>query len=354
MADSSGERAMAKGKVADRLVDLTTRFDGAIKNPDRFREDPNRAGHPDPSFHAPHRPIKDTGIIADLIRRGNLNYAGFIQGCRSAVGKKPRRVKDVKSFAAHYLFLNEEEVALGDEGVKTQDPYAAILSCIDSRVPVEMVTGQGSNDVFVVRSAGNILTSLGEATGSMHYILDSYAVGSPNPQGHKTLSAILVLGHTRCGAVAAAYDAFRPGGSGTVGMPPSLAAILYEIKWSVDFVLANCKIAEEEKIKDAISMVNAVHSHIKVGQMAKETGTASGLEVFYGTYDVTDFYLHRTNIPGYPDQRFPQAMAARGADRFDSWLKEGPEIDAAARAALAEDAAEFAERATRQTHGDRR
>jgi carbonic anhydrase len=345
---------MAKGKGGNKLVDLTTRFDGACKNPDRFREDPDHAGHPDPSHHAPHRPIKDTGIIADLIRRGNLNYAGFIQGCRVAAGKKPRQIGDVKSFAAHYMFLNEEEVALGEEGVTAQDPYAAILSCIDSRVPVEMVTGQASNDVFVVRSAGNILTSLGEASGSMHYILDSFAVGSPNPQGHKTVSAILVLGHTRCGAVAAAYDAFKPGGSGTVGMPPSLAAILYEIKWSVDFVLANCKIAGDEKIKDAISLVNAVHSHIKVKQMARETGTASGLEVFYGTYDVTDFYLHKTNIPGYPEQKFPKAMAARGAERFDSWLKEGPEVDATARAALAEDAAEFAERATRQTPGGRR
>jgi carbonic anhydrase len=136
-------------------------------------------------------------------------------------------------------------------------------------VPVELVIGQASDDDFVIRSAGNILASLGEASGSMHYILDYFAVGSPNPQGHKSVSAILVLGHTRCGAVAAAYEAFRPGGSGTAGLPPSLAAILYEIKWSVDFVLAHCKLSDPEKIRDAISVVNAVHSHIKVKQLAQ-------------------------------------------------------------------------------------
>jgi hypothetical protein len=156
-----------------------------------------------------------------------------------------------------------------------------------------------------------------------------------------------VLVHTKCGAVSAAYDAFKPGGSGTVGLPPSLAAILYQIKWSVDFVLTHCRLTDPDKIKDAISVVNAVHSHLKVKQMAQETGTGSGLEVYYGTYDVTDFYLHRTNLPGYPDQKFPKAMAARSFERFDSWLKEGPDLDAAARAALAEDAAEFAERSAR-------
>jgi carbonic anhydrase len=219
------------------------------------------------------------------------------------------------------------------------------LGCIDSRVPVELVMGQASDDVFVVRSAGNILTDLGDASGSMHFILSSYAVGSPT--GHKTVSAILVLGHTRCGAIEAAYNAFKPCGSGTVGLPPSLAAILYEIKWSVDFVLGNCRLKDPDRIKDAISMVNAIRSYFKIRRMAQESGTADRLAVYYGTYDVTDFYLHSTNIPGYPDQKFPKVAAARGAEKHESWLTDGPELDIDARDALADDAQDFALRRDR-------
>lgn len=338
---------MGQGSDGDKLVDLAMRYDGYRKNPDRFLRDPKEPSRPDPDHHAPERPITDTRIVADLIRRGNLNYAGFIQSCKAAAKKPFKPLKDVTTASDHRLFLNEEEVAVGDPGVVSQEPYAAVLSCIDSRVPVELVTGQASNDVFVVRSAGNILTTLGEASGSMHYILGKYAVGSPDPEGHKTLSTILILGHTRCGAVDAAYKAFKPGGSGTVGTPPSLATLLYEIKWSIDFVLGHCKLTDPDQIKDAISVVNAVHSHFKIQQMADDTGTAAGLTVFYGTYDVTDFYLHKTNIPGYPDQKFAQALAEGGAEKAYSWSRKEPELDAGARDALAEDAIDFATRRQR-------
>jgi carbonic anhydrase len=348
------EYTLEEGNMSDgtgiehELVDLTLRFDRRFarihkdKDPDRFQEDPRNTGRPDPNSEGPHRPIKDWRVVAELIRRGNYNYAGFIEACRMAVGKPAKNREVVTPKEQSYLFLSEREVAReeGGEGTTKQDPYAAVLSCIDSRVPVELVTGQASDDVFVIRSAGNILTDLGEASGSMHYILDNYGLGSPNPDGHNTVSTVLVLGHTRCGAVDAAFNAFKLGGAGTVGLPPSLAAILYEIKWSVDFVLSHCMLKNDEEKKKAICMVNAAHSHLKVKRMVARI--PASVEVLYGTYSVDDFFLHKTSIPGYPHQKFPQVLAERDSSTSFAWTRQGPELDDAARTALAEDAVEFA------------
>lgn len=72
-----------------------------------------------------------------------------------------------------------------------QHPYAVVLSCIDSRVPVELAFDQGIGDVFSARVAGNIINE--DVLGSIEYACG--VAGS---------KAILVLGHTKCGAVTAA------------------------------------------------------------------------------------------------------------------------------------------------------
>lgn len=77
--------------------------------------------------------------------------------------------------------------------VKGQYPMAVILSCIDSRVPVEQVFNVGIGDVFVARVAGNIVNE--DILGSLEY--------SCKVAGSKL---VLVLGHEACGAVKAAID----------------------------------------------------------------------------------------------------------------------------------------------------
>lgn len=72
-----------------------------------------------------------------------------------------------------------------------QFPFAAMLSCIDSRVPAELVFDQGIGDIFNVRVAGNIVNE--DVLGSLEY--------SCKVAGSKV---IVVLGHTKCGAVTAA------------------------------------------------------------------------------------------------------------------------------------------------------
>ena len=82
-------------------------------------------------------------------------------------------------------------------GAPKQRPYAAVLGCSDARVPIELIFNEGPNDLFVVRVAGNGLGS--DVLGSLKYAVDN--LGS-------SLKIIVVLGHSGCGAVSAAVDAF--------------------------------------------------------------------------------------------------------------------------------------------------
>lgn len=75
--------------------------------------------------------------------------------------------------------------------VEKQEPFAAVLSCADSRVPVELVFDQSIGHLFVARVAGNMVTP--EIIGSLEYGVAVLGV-----------KAILVLGHAKCGAVSAA------------------------------------------------------------------------------------------------------------------------------------------------------
>jgi carbonic anhydrase len=87
-----------------------------------------------------------------------------------------------------------------------QSPFATILGCSDSRVPPEMVFDQGLGDLFIVRVAGNVVST--EILGSLGYAL-----------AHLHTSLFVVLGHEGCGAVQAALKMkfHRQAEPGTVG-----------------------------------------------------------------------------------------------------------------------------------------
>ena len=76
---------------------------------------------------------------------------------------------------------------------KGQHPYATILSCSDSRVPPELIFDAGLGELFIIRVAGNVMSP--EVAGSLQYA-----------GRHLQTPLFVVLGHTNCGAVAAAID----------------------------------------------------------------------------------------------------------------------------------------------------
>lgn len=94
-------------------------------------------------------------------------------------------------FANGFPNYPNQDVARRVEALMLQAPIACVLGCTDSRVPVELVFDQGIGDLFVVRTAGCAIDSV--ALGGIEYAVDIL---------HTPL--VMVLGHTRCGAVGAA------------------------------------------------------------------------------------------------------------------------------------------------------
>jgi carbonic anhydrase len=106
-----------------------------------------------------------------------------------------RLIDGNKRFAEGRMTLSGEDLkVLRAKTVDEQEPYAAVLSCVDSRVPVELIFDQSIGQVFVTRVAGNIATTA--TIASLEY---GVAV-----LGTK---AIIVLGHADCGAIKATIGA---------------------------------------------------------------------------------------------------------------------------------------------------
>lgn len=80
--------------------------------------------------------------------------------------------------------------------IKEQKPFAAVLSCSDSRVPIEIIFDAGLGDIFAVRTAGHVLSK--EVMGSLEYAVKSVGV-----------KLIVVLGHENCGAIKTAVETYK-------------------------------------------------------------------------------------------------------------------------------------------------
>jgi len=127
-----------------------------------------------------------------------------------------------------------------------QFPFAVILSCIDSRVPVELIFDQGIGDVFSVRIAGNIINK--DILGSMEYAC--------NVVGAKIL---MVLGHTNCGAITAACNKVELG---------NLTPLLNKIKISRNVDGVEATTFKKESI-DKVSLQNIQNSIYRIRKESK-------------------------------------------------------------------------------------
>ena len=141
----------------------------------------------DPGAVARLRP-QDADAARSRLVDGNRRFAGLMAEAIDD-GAISRRVIQVD---ARDIGLQADE-----NSAPSQCPFAAILGCSDARVPVELIFNEGPNDLFVVRVAGNGIGS--DALGSLRYAIDHLG-GS--------LRLIVALGHSGCGAMSAAVDAF--------------------------------------------------------------------------------------------------------------------------------------------------
>ena len=135
----------------------------------------------------------------ERLREGNHRFVSDV-GCREVVTGQTRR----------------SELAAG------QQPFAIILGCSDSRVPAEIVFDQGLGDLFVIRVAGNIVAP--PQIGSVEFAAARFGT-----------RLVVVLGHSRCGAVSATLESLlQP----THSHSRNLLSIIERIRPSVEPLLA--------------------------------------------------------------------------------------------------------------------
>jgi carbonic anhydrase len=181
------------------------------------------------------------------------------------------------------LKVNRNLLQQANETSDGQHPFAVILSCIDSRTSAELIFDQGLGDIFSVRIAGNIINE--DILGSMEF-------------GCKVAGAkiIVVLGHTKCGAVKGACDHVEMG---------NLTALLTKIRPAVDDEMTtkdqrNSSNAEFVEKVATINVKRTVQSIMERSPILKEMILSGELGIIGGTHDITTGEVHF-----YPDTMSP-------------------------------------------------
>ena len=121
-----------------------------------------------------------------------------------------------------------------------QEPFAIVLGCSDSRVPVELVFNQGPGDLFVIRVAGNIVAP--SLIGSVEFAAERFGT-----------RLVIVLGHSSCGAIAATIeDLHRPAPDSS----PHLLDIVDRIRPGVEEIVARHEAEGALAVEHAVMTAN--------------------------------------------------------------------------------------------------
>lgn len=154
-----------------------------------------------------------------------------------------------------------------------QYPYAIVLSCVDSRVPAEIVFDQGIGDIFSARVAGNSVNE--DILGSMEYACK--VAGS---------KLVVVLGHTSCGAVSAACDDVMLGNITPLlaKIRPSVAAVT-EPTNPADRTSANKTFVNNVVAKNVELAIENIHLHSAI---LKEMDDNGEIDIVGAVYNVAD------------------------------------------------------------------
>ena len=165
-----------------------------------------------------------------------------------------------KRFTTARLTAHEHDLAiLKQNTIEKQEPFAAVLSCADSRVPVELVFDQSIGHIFVTRVAGNVVTP--EIIASLEY--GAAVLGT---------KVILVMGHAGCGAVKATIQGKE--------VPGQISALYPHIQPAVDQAGPNLEAATKANAKIQAALLREASTVIS--GLVKE----SKLKIVAGYYDI--------------------------------------------------------------------
>ena len=168
------------------------------------------------------------------------------------------------------LKVNRNLIQQANETSDGQHPFAVILSCIDSRTSAELIFDQGLGDIFSVRVAGNVINE--DILGSMEF-------------GCKVAGAkmIVVLGHTKCGAIKGACDHVEMG---------NLTDLLSKIRPAVEeetLTKENRNSSNTVFVENVanINVKRSVRSIIEKSPILKEMIESGQIGIVGGTHDIT-------------------------------------------------------------------
>ncbi|MFV8343863.1 carbonic anhydrase family protein [Flavobacterium sp. XS2P39] len=168
------------------------------------------------------------------------------------------------------LKVNRNLLQQANETSDGQHPFAVILSCIDSRTSAELIFDQGLGDVFSVRIAGNIINE--DILGSMEFACK--VAGS---------KIIVVLGHTKCGAIKGACDHVEMG---------NLTALLSKIQPAVydEKTETENRSSSNGEFVEKVATINVkrtVHAIMERSPILKEMIEKGEIGIVGGTHDIT-------------------------------------------------------------------
>lgn len=172
----------------------------------------------------------------------------------------------------------------------SQSPIAALFGCADSRIAAEIIFDKGLGDLFVVRNAGQVISS--SVIGSLEYAVE--IIGVP---------LIVVLSHDNCGAVSAALAQTRPDAT---PLPPHIGAIVQAIAPAVERVrlqqgleagqLFDAEAVGTEHLKDTVAELLAA------SELISDAVAAGKLAVVGANYTLTEGRVSPTVVIGAIDQ----------------------------------------------------
>jgi carbonic anhydrase len=173
------------------------------------------------------------GTVAGLVTAAGINLAmphlAQAQSTLSPDAALKELMDGNQRFTSNRLTAHEHDVAiLREHTIEKQEPFAGVLSCADSRVPVELIFDQSIGRIFVTRVAGNVVTS--EIIASLEY--GAAVLGT---------KVILVMAHSGCGAVKATIQAKE--------VPGQISALYPHIQPAVDQAGPNLEAASKANAK---------------------------------------------------------------------------------------------------------
>jgi len=231
----------------------------------------------------PYQPVSPSSESAEhALREGNKRYRTIVERVRAEIMGGP---------AGQPVVIPSEPLSLGFSLVPgqavIQNPFALVLGCSDARVPTEMIFDRRSaNELFIVRVAGNVLGT--ECLGSVEYAVRHLA---------NDLRLIVVLGHSGCGAVAAAVDLYlSPEAYGSIVETHSLRTIIDRISVVVRIAdqalvrrCGNAGSAEPGYRAALWEMAVYLNAALTAHDLTRELGPLPGQglpKVVYGVYEI--------------------------------------------------------------------